>query len=117
MPPVPQPRHYVSTPSTNATSVKAGPGTLTMLACGNNNAAVRFVKLYDTPDRPNVGQDTPALTLIVPGGATGAGFVLPLGPDGIGFTYGIAFAMTTGMADSDTGAVGLNDLVLSLAFR
>ena len=110
------PRHYISTPSVNATLVKAEPGVITMIAASNINAAPRYVKFFDGPARPNVGTDTPVLTLIVPGAVAGGGFILPI-TGGINFEFGIGFAITTGVGDMDVGATAQGEVVLNLAFQ
>lgn len=107
------PYKLVSTASTNATSVKGSAGIVYAIAAFNINAAARFLKLYNKATAPTVGTDTPVHTFLIPGSTTGAGFVLPV-PGGITFNLGIALALTTGMADSDTGAVGAADVVVNL---
>lgn len=101
----------LSAASTNATSLKASAGTLYFLYAVNLNAAVRYLKLYNKASAPTVGTDTPVATLPIPASATGAGFVLPMDP-GMDFSTGIAYAVTTGVADADTGAVAANEIIL-----
>lgn len=101
----------LSAASTNATSLKASAGTIYLIYAVNLNAAVRYLKLYNKATSPTVGTDTPVATLPIPASATGAGFVLPIGP-GADFSTGIAYATTTGIADSDTGAVAANEIIL-----
>lgn len=99
----------ISAASTNATSLKASAGTLYALYVGNTNAAARYFKLYNKASAPTVGTDTPVMTIMVPGNTAGAGVVVPLGP-GADFSTGIAYATTTGAADSDTAAVAANEI-------
>lgn len=88
--------------TTNATSVKTSAASLYSLFATNTGAAVRYLKLYNKASAPTVGTDTPVLTIPIPAG----GFVNPpLGAMGIRFATGLAFAITTGAADSDTAAV------------
>lgn len=101
----------ISAASTNATSLKASPGTLYTLYAVNLNAAVRYVKFYNKASSPTVGTDTPVATLPIPASTTGAGFTIDLGP-GFDFSTGIAYAVTTGAADADTGAVAANEVFL-----
>jgi hypothetical protein len=101
----------VSTASTNAVNVKSSAGTLYMLYAINLNAAVRYLKLYNVSGTPTVGTDTPVATFAIPASTTGAGFTVNFGP-GFDFSTGIAYAMTTGAADSDTGAVAANEIFL-----
>jgi hypothetical protein len=101
----------ISAASTNATSLKASAGTLYMIHAVNLNAAVRYLKLYNKASSPTVGTDTPVATLPIPASTTGAGFALDFGP-GFDFATGIAYALTTGAGDADTGAVAANEIFL-----
>jgi hypothetical protein len=107
----------LSAASTNGTSVKASAGQVYSVYCHNTNASPRFLKLYNKASAPTVGTDTPVLTLPIPGNAAGAGFVLDTGGMGIAFGTGIALAITTGVADADTGAVAANEVVVNLLYK
>ncbi len=109
------PHRLISAASTNATSVKASAGQVGFIYAVNLNAAVRYLKLYNKASAPTVGTDTPIATLPIPASATGAGFMMPI-PDGVTFTTGIAYATTTGAADSDTGAVAANEIFIFLGY-
>lgn len=109
------PARLVSAASTNATSVKASAGAVGFIYAVNLNAAVRYLKLYNKASAPTVGTDTPIATLPIPAATTGAGFTLPI-PGGVLFSTGIAFALTTGAADSDTAAVAANEIFLFLGY-
>lgn len=106
-----------SAATTNATSVKASAGQLYMVTASNTNAAVRYLKLYDKASTPTVGTDTPVLAFAVPGNTAGAGTNIPVPPCGLQFANGIAFALTTGAADSDTAAVAANEIVVNLGYK
>lgn len=110
------PLKVISTASTNPTSVKASAGTLFALVVTNTNAAVRYLKLYDLAVAPTVGTSTPVLTIAIPGNPAGAGVVVPIPNCGIAFGTGIALALTTGAADSDTGAVAANEILVAGAY-
>lgn len=99
----------LSAASTNATSVKASAGNILGIALMNTNAAVRYLHLYNKASAPTVGTDVPVATFAIPGNAAGAGFTLPC-DIGAAFATGIAYALTTGAADTDTGAVALNEI-------
>lgn len=105
----------ISAASTNATSVKASAGIVGFIYAVNLNAAVRFLKLYNKASAPTVGTDTPVATLPIPASTTGAGFQITI-PVGVSFSTGIAFALTTGFLDSDTGAVAANEIFLWLGY-
>lgn len=95
-----------SAATTNATSAKASAGNVFRVSGHNANAAVRYLKLYNKASAPTVGTDTPALTIALP--ATQS-FSFDFA--GHWFATGIAFALTTGAADADTGAVGAGDIL------
>lgn len=105
----------ISAASTNATSVKASAGKVVGIQAFNLNAEERFLKFYNKASSPTVGTDTPIKVLAIPGATTGAGFVVSL-PHGIGFSTGIALALTTGIADADTGAVAASEIVVNLDY-
>lgn len=109
----PTPYKLNSAASTNATSVSATANTLLLgYYISNTNSSVRYVKFYNKASAPTVGTDTPVLVLAIPGsGAANVSF-----PDGVNFTTGLAFATTTGAADSDTGAVALNEVIVNLVY-
>jgi hypothetical protein len=103
----------LSAASTNATSVKASAGQVYGWYVTNSNSSPRYVKLYDKASAPTVGSDTPKMTILVPGSG-GANVEFSMG---IPFPSGIAFAMTTGAADADTGAVASNEVILNLLYK
>lgn len=94
--------------STNATSAKASAGDLTGVLGYNAAAAVRYVKFYNKASAPTVGTDTPVLTIAIP--ATTA-FDIQIPNGGFYFSTGIAYALTTGAADNDTGALTAADIL------
>ena len=106
------PYRLVSAASTNATSVKASAGQIYSITAMNTNAAVRYLKLYNLATAPTVGTSTPVQVYALP---PNGGVSLSL-PVGMAFSTGIALALTTGAADTDTGAVALNEIVVSLSF-
>ena len=109
------PSKVISAASTNATSVKASVGKVFSIVAFNLNAAPRYLKLYDKASAPTVGTDTPKWVLMIPGNTAGAGFSIPL-PMPLKFANGIALAITTGIADTDTGAVAANEIVVNLGW-
>lgn len=104
-----------SAASTNATSVKGSAGTLYSIAVFNLNASPRYFKLYNKATSPTVGTDTPVATYMIPGNASGAGLTISF-PVGAAFATGLAYALTTGMATSDTGAVAANEITVHLTY-
>lgn len=101
----------LSAASTNATSLKGSAGTLYSLYVTNSNAALRYIKFYNKATSPTVGTDVPVATFAIPASSTGAGFSISF-PFGFDFATGIAYALTTGVADADTGAVAANEILV-----
>jgi hypothetical protein len=93
--------------STNATSAKASAGRVYAIQGYNAATSVRYLKIYNKASAPTVGTDTPIKTLALP---PSAGFAFDF-PVGYYFATGIAYALTTGSADSDTGALTAADVV------
>ncbi len=101
----------MSAANTNAQLLNSGNRQVYGWYFVNNSSTAKFVKFYDKASSPTVGTDTPAFTLTIPspGSANGAGTNIAF-PSGIPFTLGIGLAITGAIADSDTTAVGLNDI-------
>lgn len=98
--------------SDNATSVATAAVDLFSIWVFNNNASLRYLKIYDKASAPTVGTDTPVL-------------VIPLKP--ADFTYiewakghylstGLAYGLTTGAANNDTNAVGTDITGLTITY-
>lgn len=111
------PSKTVSAASTNATSLKATAGVVGGVYASNINAAARYLKFYNKSSAPTVGTDIPVQTYLIPGNTAGGGTNIPIPERGIAFSAGIAWALTTGVQDSDTGAVAANDLVVNILYR
>lgn len=92
--------------STNATVVKASAGDVFSVTAYNSNAAARYLKLYNKATAPTVGTDTPVMTIPMPPMAA-----VNINLQSMYFATGIGLALTTGAADSDTGAVGAGDIL------
>jgi hypothetical protein len=101
-----------SAASTNATSNKASAATLWSALVSNSNAAVRYFKLYNKASAPTVGTDIPVIVMPVPPGTVAQ---IDGGANGIRFTTGVAWALTTGIADTDTGAVSASEHKVALS--
>lgn len=95
-----QPFHYLSTASTNATSVLARRSRLEQITAINTTATIYYLKFYDKASAPTVGSDVPVFTVPIPGSVSGAGVSIPF-PSGVRFRLGLAFALTGGLADND----------------
>ena len=104
--------HLISAASTNAGTVKASPGLVTGYYLVNTASAFRYVKLYNKASSPTVGSDTPRCVYGIPA-ASAANIDLALP---VAFETGIAIALTTGIADSDSGAVGASEMAVTLYY-
>ncbi len=104
--------HKISAASTNADTVKASAGLVTGYYLVNTNIAFRYVKLYDKASNPTVGTDVPLCVYGIPGASAAN---LSLDPPAV-FATGIAIAIVTGIADSDSAAVAANDAAVTLYF-
>jgi hypothetical protein len=90
--------------------VKTSAGQLYGYYFYNAAASLRYLKFYNaTAANVTVGTTTPVLTIPVP--PTTAGHVEF--SQGIPFSTAISAAVTTGLADNDTGAPSANDFVLN----
>lgn len=107
------PYHNLSAASTNSTNVKGSAAQMYGYAISNTNASARYVKFYDKSTAPTIGTDTPKHTIEVPGSS----IVIRAFPEGLHFSNGFGWGTTTGVADSDTGAVGSNDLVVDFSLN
>lgn len=112
------PYSYIAAAASNQDSqlVKGSAGTLYGIVVVNVNAALRYLKVYDKASGPT-SADTPKLRLPIPAATTGNGVAFPLPACGVEFTLGIAFRLTTGMADNDATAVTANDAVVNLIYK
>lgn len=107
----------LSANTTNGNNIKASAGQVYGWVFTNVNASPRFVKLYNKASAPTVGSDTPVMTLVIPGNATGAGMVAAEFTSGVAFGTGIGVGITTAVADADTGAVAANEVVVNLLYK
>jgi hypothetical protein len=101
-----------SSGTTNATSVATAAADIFSIWVYNGNAAVRYLKIYNLAVAPTVGTSVPVL-------------VIPLPPSqltqvswakGLYLSTGLAYALTTGAATSDTAAVGTDITGLTITY-
>lgn len=102
----------ISTADTTPTSVKASAGKLFGWVVWNTNSSERFLKFYDKASAPTVGTDTILITIPLMGDSVQSYTI----ESGITFGTGIAFGLSTGVADNDTGSVAANELVVNLFY-
>lgn len=91
--------------STNATSAKASAGILKSVSGYNAIGSTLYLKFYNKASSPTVGTDTPVITIAMPPYGP---FAIPLN---LTMSTGIAYAMTTGSADSSTAALTAGDVL------
>lgn len=102
----------VSAATTNATVVKASAGKVFSIVANNQNAAVRYLKLYNKATAPTVGTDVPVATIALQPVSTRE-IALPKGWE---FSTGIAFALTTEATDAGSTAVAANEHVINISY-
>lgn len=94
--------------------VKATAGNVYGYCFHNKAATTMWLKLYNaTAANTTVGTTTPVFTFGLPAGASGnVGFPYP-----VGFATAISAAVTTGIADNDTGAPAANDVSINIFYK
>ena len=104
--------HLVSAATTNLTNIKASAGKVTGWYIYNSNGSARKVAFHNTAGTPTAGASI-YYSLVIPAlSAANVSF-----PDGINFATGIAISTVTGLADTDTVAVALNDLIINIFYK
>lgn len=95
-------------------AVKASAGTVYGWYLYNNSSATLYMKLYNaTVANVTVGTTTPVMTIPVPAGsAANVSF-----NGGITFGTAITAAVTTGVADNNTGAPAANDFIANIFYK
>jgi hypothetical protein len=99
--------------------IKGTAGKLYWVHAINLANAKRYLKFYNaTAANVTVGTTTPVLTFPIPtmGDTNGAGFTINFGDMGVQFDTALTVAATTGFADNDTGAPGVNEIILNAGY-
>jgi hypothetical protein len=109
------PGKLISAATTNATVINGSVSQLYTMMATNTNAAVRYLKVYDKATAPTVGTDVPKQTIALP--PNGANPPQIGTAVGLSFAAGIGFALTTGVADTDTAAVAANEIVVNYCYK
>lgn len=89
--------------------IKSTPGQLYGLSADNINAAPCYVRLYNQTTAPAT-TDTPVYRLRVPGSTSG-GVREKVWTKGLEFSVGIAYRITTGVADNDDTATANTEVL------
>ncbi len=106
------PYKLISAATTNAQFIKASAGNVYGYEFFNNGPAPVYVKLYNKASAPTVGTDVPVKVWMVPaeGGLTRDV------ANGISLGTGIAIAITSGIADTNTTAISADQVIVNLDY-
>lgn len=106
----------ISTNDVTGVVVKATAGLLYGIQAFNNSTTIAYLKLYNSATAPTTAT-TVVARYMIPGPASGGGgFINPI-ENGKIFNVGIAYRLTTGIADSDVGAPAANAYILNFEYK
>lgn len=97
--------------------VLAAPGRLLSLNVSNIATAPCYVKFYNQTTSPAVASDVPVWSCSCVGLAAGGTAFVPLPPEGINFSVGIAYVVVTGLADTNATEVANTDVIVSGSYK
>jgi hypothetical protein len=99
--------------------VSSGPCAVYAIWITNTATTTRWLKLYNlTAANTSVGTSTPLVTLGIPGNTSDdIAAHLAAGGFGILFDTALSAAVTTGVADNDTGAPAANDCIVNVFYK
>lgn len=98
--------------NTTGVNVKASPGQVFAVSAFNASTSARCLKLYNHSGTPTNG-DTPVRRILIPPQG-GVDLVRLMG---IPFGTGIAYRVTTGLADNDNNAAGANEVFVNIDYK
>jgi len=102
----------VSASGTNPTVIKSSAGTVNGWYIYNNATSARKVAFHNIATTPTAGSGVVMALVIPPLSAANVSF-----PDGISFTTGISITTVTGIPESDTSSVSVNDLTINIFYK
>lgn len=105
----------ISAASTNSTLVLTGVRRLVGGILVNNNAAIRYFKIYEKATAPTVGTDIPTTLIPLPPNQP-VNVAAAIGNCALNIALGLGYGITAGSADGDTTAVGAGDVVGTLIY-
>lgn len=110
---------FANAATTNATSIKAGPGQLYGWFITSVSPEANYLKFYDKASAPTVGSDSVVLApVFIPVGSTTTQEKFAWFPQGIVFATGIACSLVEGFLDSDTAATDTaNELYVTIFYK
>lgn len=97
--------------------IKGSAGQIYSIEVFNTNAAARFVRLYNQTGAPASTDGANIIWRgIIPGNATGTGFVVRW-PHGLACATGIGIRASAAVADNDATVLGTNDLTFNVSYK
>lgn len=110
-------KSFIALANTNPVTIKPAAGSVYSIDAFNNSVAIVYLKLYNSTS-VTCGTSTPYARYLIPFGATnsGGGFSIP-NINGDAYYQGITACVTTGIADSDTGAPTGNTIIVNVHYR
>lgn len=109
------PYRKISTADNNSTVVKNAAGHLSYIIASNLNASVRYLKFYNMATAPAPATDNANLVLVVALPPNSAMFVAQFA-NPIYFSTGIAFAIVTGIADTNNTSTAASEQLVNLGY-
>lgn len=98
--------------------IKTAAGQIYGVWVTNTATATRWIKFYNaTAANVIVGTTTPVITVGIPGNTSDDIAGLFSSTHGIAFDTAISAAATTGVADADIGAPGVNDVIINVFYK
>lgn len=107
---------YISAASTNLNQIKGSAGQLYNVQAFNANATTaRFLRMYNSLSASvTVGTTTQVAVWMIP--ANSSGFVIEIS-NGLAFSTAMSFAITGLIGDSDTTAIGANEVLVNFQYK
>jgi hypothetical protein len=99
------------------TEIKATAGQLYELSVFNIDATPVYLRLYNLTAANADENDTPIQRYGIPGTTALGGAIPTRIPVGMVFSTAITFRVTTGIADTDTGALSANEVLVSYCYK
>ena len=104
--------------TTNATVVKAASGVVGWVAAISTNTEIVYLRFYDSATTPNPASSTNARpSLPVPASATGSGFAISFGNQGMQFINGISFVVTGGDGSDTDNVAAVTGVFITIGYR
>lgn len=105
----------LSTADTNLVNVKNAVGVINKMVLSNNSASKRYFKLYNKASAPVIASDT-ALIVEVIELQPNETIAIPCGAFGSRLATGISYAITGAIGDTDTTAIGANEVIVNINY-